>query len=135
MNEINTTIYGTLNGATALTSLLAGTTSIYHLQAPDNATLPYVIFNLQAGGNENLTPKERLNELHYIRGYSDNSAAEAGTIAAQVNNLLHKKTLSVEGWANFWCQREQRIELIENQPSGDKVWSEGAFYRIRLEQT
>lgn len=134
MNELNTAIYGTLSGGTALTSLLAGTTSIYHLQAPDNADLPYVVFNIQAGGDENQTPKRRKNYVMYIRAYSETSAANAGSIDAQVDTLLHGKTLSVSGWANFWCNREQDFDMIENLQSGEKIWMQGGLYRVRLEK-
>lgn len=135
MNALNTAIYGTLSSGTALTSLLAGTTSIYNLQAPDNATLPYVVFSFVGGGADNLTPKERENLLIFVRAYSGSSAAQAGSINAQIRNLLHKKTLSVSGYSNFWCQKETHLENIDNLPSGEKVWMEGDQYRVRLEQT
>jgi hypothetical protein len=135
MNALNTAIYGTLSSGTALTALLAGTTSIYNLQAPDNATLPYVVFSFVGGGADNLTPKERENLLIFVRAYSGSSAAQAGSINAQIRNLLHKKTLSVSGYSNFWCQKETHLENIDNLPSGEKVWMEGDQYRVRLEQT
>lgn len=135
MNDINKTIYDTLKAGTALTALLAGTTSIYHLQAPDNAALDYVVYSLQAGGDENQTPKRRKNYLMSIRAYSATSAAKAGSIDTQVDTLLHGKTLSVSGYACFWCNREVDIELVENLPSGEKVWMQGGFYRVRLEGT
>ena len=133
MNEIGSAIYETLQG-TALTSLLAGTTSIYHLQAPDQATLPYVVFSTQAGGDENQTPKRRKNLIMYVRAYSETSAGNAGSIDAQVDTLLHGQTLSVSGWTNFWCNRAQDLESIDNQPSGEKVWMQGGFYRVRIEK-
>lgn len=135
MNILNQSIYNTLKAGTALTALLPGTTSIYHLQAPDNATLPYVVYSLQAGGDENETPKRRKNYVMYIRAYSKTSAANAGSIDTQVDSLLHGKTLSVSGWANFWCNRETDLENIDNLPSGEKVWMQGGFYRVRLEGT
>lgn len=134
MNVINAAIYTTLQAGTALTTLLAGTTSIYHLQAPDNSTLPYVVFSIQAGGDENQTPKRRKNNLLYIRGYSDISAASAGSIDTEIDALLDSKTISVSGWANIWTKRENDIELIENLPSGEKIYCMGGFYRMRNEQ-
>lgn len=132
MNEISTAIYSTLSSGTALTALLAGTTSIYHLQAPDEASLPYVVFNIQAGGDENQTPIRRKNLILYVRGYSQTSALAAGSIDAQADALLHGKTLTVTGWHNFWCSREQDLENIDNLPSGEKVWMAGGYYRIRI---
>ena len=135
MNEINQAIYSTLSTATALTSLLAGSTSIYHLQAPDNATLPYVVFSTQAGGDENQTPIRRKNLLYFIRGYSAVSAGAAGSIDAQIDTLLHGKSLTVTGWNNFWLAREQDLENIDNQPSGEKIWMAGGLYRVRIGKT
>lgn len=134
MNEISKTLYLTLSGGTALTSLLAGTTSIYHLQAPDDAELPFVTFNIQAGGDENQTPKRRKNNLYYIRAYSETSALNAGSIDAEVDNLLDGQTLSVSGWTNIWSKRENDIEIVETLPNGKQVWTIGGFYRLRNEQ-
>jgi len=135
MNEINTAIYSKLSAGTALTALLAGTTSIYHLQAPDNATLPYVVFSHAAGGDENQTPIRRKNNLVFVRGYSNVSALAAGSIDAQVDALLHAGTLTVTGWNNFWLCREQDLENIDNLPSGEKVWMAGGYYRLRIGKT
>ena len=135
MNELNTALYGTLSAGTALTALLPGTTSVYYQQPPDNTARPYVVWNIQGGGDENMTPKRRKSLVLYIRAYSDTSAANAGSIDAQVDNLLHGKTLSVTGWANFWLNRESDIELVENHPSGEKTWSAGGFYRVRIEKS
>lgn len=135
MNELNSAIYGTLSSGTALTALLPGTTSIYYQMPPDNTPRPYVIWNMQGGGDENLTPRRTKNLVIYIRAYSDTSAAHAGSIDAQVDARLHGRNLTVSGWANFWLMRESDIELIENQPSGEKTWSAGGFYRVRLQKT
>ena len=132
MNEINAAIYSKLSAATALTTMLGGT-AIYHMQALDNASLPYVVFSHAAGGADNQTPKERENVIEFIRAYSENSAAEAGSINAQIRTLMHKQSITVAGYANFWCQKEAHLENIDNPPSGEKVWMQGDYYRIRLE--
>jgi len=133
MNELDTAIYSKLQG-TALTSLLPGTASIYNLQASDNATFPYVVFSLHAGGDENQTPKRRKNLLVYVRAYSKTSALHAGSIDAQCDTLLHAGSLNVNGWTNFWLNREQDLNMVENLPSGEKVWMAGGIYRTRIEK-
>jgi len=133
MNVINQGIYNTLKAGTALTALLPGTTSIYNMQAPDNSTLPYVVFNLQGGGADPYLPTDAINVLYYIRGYSNISAAAAGSIATQIDALLHGKTITVTGYTNFWCNHESEIERVENPPNGKKIYSCGAYYRIRLD--
>lgn len=133
MNVINQGIYNTLTAGTALTALLAGTTSIYNMQAPDGAILPYVIFNLQAGGADPFLPTDAINVLYYVRGFTKVSAAGAGSIATQIDALLHGKTISISGYTNFWCNHEQNIPTLENLPNGEKVYSDGWYYKIRLD--
>jgi len=134
MNAISKGIYDTLKAGTALTALLAGTTSIYNMQAPDSATLPYVVFNLQGGGWDANLPTDAINVLYYIRGYTKFSAAAAGSIATQIDALLHGKTITVSGYTNYWCNHESEIEFVENLPSGDKIYNSGYYYRIRLDK-
>ena len=133
MNEVNQAIFQKLQAGTALTALLAGTTSIYHLQPPDNTAMPYVIFNLQGGGDENQTPSRMKNLVYFIRGYSSASAAAAGSIDAQVDSLFHGGTIGVSGWNPFWLNREVDLENIENLPSGEKAYMAGGMYRLRMD--
>jgi hypothetical protein len=133
MNIINQGIYNTLKAGTALTTLLAGTTSIYNMQAPDSATLPYVVFNLQAGGADPNMPTNAINVLYYVRGFTKVSAAAAGSIATQIDALLHGKSVSVSGYTNYWCNHEQEIDSVQNLPNGEKVYSNGFYFRIRLD--
>ena len=128
-NALNTTLYSTLAGGTALTALVG--TRIYYAQAPDHAALPYVVYSHQAGGPLNIQLSDMRDQIVYVRGYSTNPA-QAGTIDAYCSALLHRKTLSVTGWNNFWTARETDINLVETQQDGVQVHTAGALYRIRL---
>lgn len=133
MNSVATAIYGKLSAGTALTALLAnGTASIWHLQPPDNEAMPYIIYNLQGGGDENQTPSRMKNLVYFIRGYGRKNTA-AGSIDTQIDALLHGNSITVSGWTNFWLMRETDLELVENLPSGEKAYMQGGFYRIRLD--
>ncbi|MFA5376891.1 MAG: DUF3168 domain-containing protein [Dehalococcoidia bacterium] len=129
-NALNTGIYSALSGGTALTGALGGT-AIYYQQAPDGAALPYVVWNYQGGGDENITQSRMKNLLVYVRGYAA-SPAQAGTIDAYCDTLLHGKAITVTGWENFWTAREEDISIVENPPDGAPVFSAGGIYRIRL---
>ena len=100
MNVLNTAIYSRLQGGTALTSLLAGTTAIYHIQAPEGQDYPYVVWNTQGGGDTNDTANRLKNLVVYVRAYTAglNGAAQGGSIDAQVDTLLHLAPLTVSGW-------------------------------------
>ena len=94
-NALNTAIYTKLSGGTALTNALGGT-CIYHGVAPEGAALPYVVWSYAAGGADNFTPRESVQEVVYVRAYADD-AKEAAQLDAHINNLL-SGTLSVTDW-------------------------------------
>lgn len=129
-NALHTAIYSTLSGGTALTTALGGT-AIYHQQAPDGQALPYVVWNIQGGGDENITSNRMKNLVLFVRAYAA-SAAQAGTIDNYCDALLHGKNLSVTGWHMFWLGRESDLELVENPPDGGRVFMAGGLYRVRM---
>jgi hypothetical protein len=132
-NALNTALFNTLSGGTALVSALGGT-AIYYGQAPDKAQLPYVIWSYEASGVDNITPSESTQQLVYIRAYTETAKA-AGEIDGKVCDLLHKQTLSITGWSNFWLARETEIALPDVDSAGNTIWSMGAFYRVRLNKS
>lgn len=133
MNLIDTALYSTLTGGTALTSLLATTTSVYHIRAPNVATFPYVVFSLQAGGPENITPSDMGNYLYFIRAYSATSAKSAGAIHQAIRGLLHQKTLTITGYTNYWTALESEQEFADEEPNTTPVFMSGGIYRIRID--
>lgn len=132
-NALNAALYSKMNAATALTGLLAGTTSIYYQQAPDGAALNYVVFSYQGGGPTNYYPHDSRDMLLFARGYSATGPAAAGSIDAQISTLLHRGSVNVSGYTNYWLARETDASLVENAPDGTKVWMAGAIYRVRLD--
>ena len=132
LNAVNTSLYSTLSGGTALTAMLASGSAVYNGMAPDNAVKPYVVFSQQAGGPMNINPSDIREVLYFVRGYAMTPAL-AGSIDAQISNLLHKRTLTVTGYTNYMTTRETDISLVETPPDGSKCWMAGAIYRIRLD--
>lgn len=131
MNALDSSIYSRLNGGTALTTMLSGTTAIYKEQAPDNTTLPYVVFSNQGGGDMNETPSRMKNLLIYVRGYAS-SMSLAGSIDTAIDALLHNNVLTVSGWSDIWASRETDVERTDEAPGG-YVYSSGAVYRFILD--
>ena len=129
MNSLDAALYTRLQTTSGLTSLLAGTISIYHLQAPEGATLPYVVFNIQGGGDTNQTRHRVKSLVLFVRAYSGSSAAQAGSIDAQVDTALHLVPLTVSGWTDLWLARETDLETVQIEPSGRQVWMAGGLYR------
>ena len=132
-NLINAALYTKLSSGTALAALLAGSTSVYNLQAPDSTTFDYVVFSPAGGGPSNITPSDLREQLYNVRGYSDTSAGKAGSIDAQISALLHHGTLSVTGYTTMAINREQDYQLVENPPSGKPIYTAGGIYRIYID--
>lgn len=132
MKAVDDALYTTLTGGTALTALLSGTAAIYNGQAPADAALPYIVFNQQAGGDENLTPSRMKNYLYQIASYTKVSQAAAWAMDAQADALIHGATLSVTGWTNFYTTKNTELPIIENLANGEVVYSVRSIYRIRL---
>ena len=133
MKALNAALYSRLQG-TAITSLLSGTTAIYSQQAPENSTLPYIVYNVQGGGDENQSQNRTKNLVVFVRAYAAQNST-AGSIDAQIDTALHLAPLTVTGWSNFWMARETDLETVENPPTGGQVWMNGALYRCRLDLT
>jgi hypothetical protein len=133
MNVLETALYSRLSGGTALTGALGGT-AIYNTVVPVNATFPACVFQLQGGGDENITPKRSKSLLYTVKAVSATSAKAAGVIDAEIDTLLHGKPITVTGYTNFWLFRESDISYAEPNGAGGYYWHVGGVYRIRLAQ-
>ncbi len=133
MNVIDTSLRATLCGGTALTSMLAGTASVYHIRAPDGASFPYVLFDVQGGGPENVNPSDLGNYVYYVRAYTLTGATNASLIHNQVRALLDKAELTVTGYTNIWTRLETELEIVDETPDRKPVYSAGGLYRIRID--
>jgi hypothetical protein len=128
---IDDAMYDKLAGASGVTALVS--TRIYRGAAPQGATAPYVIYAVQAGGDENLTPADSINLLYQVRGVSKVSAAEAAQIGDAIRAALHRQTLSITGWTNYWMARTAQIQTVETTPEGLRFWHDGGLYRVRVD--
>lgn len=130
MSALSQAIFNQLANSAALTTLLGGA-NIFNKQAPDLQALPYVIFSMQGGGDQNINPWRLKNVLYFVRGFATTDVA-AGQIDAQIDALLHKKKLTITGWCNFQMQRETDMENITQEPNGENIYMAGGMYRVRL---
>lgn len=132
-----TALYSRLTSGTALTSLVGGTASprIYHNQAPDGATLPYVVFNWQGGGYQHSTPSIDADGVLTIQAYSRINQVQAGSISAAVFSLLDRLPLTITGWGNPALFAETpHLQADYTDPSGLTTYSCGDTYRVYLDK-
>lgn len=134
MNPFVTGLYNKLTGGTALTSLLAGTVSVYDTLVPRGASYPVVTFALQGGGDANETPRRRKELRYLVKGISDASGKEAGTIDAQIDTLLHGGVVTVTGWNSITTMRVADVSYAETTPEGRNFWHVGGVYRLIMDQ-
>lgn len=136
MNAVEIAMYSTLSAATALTALLAGTTAVYNQQAPQGAALPYVVFGLNAGGDDNDNPHRAKALVYSVKAVGTAGFANAGSIDIQIDALLHHGTLSPSGWTNFWTARESDFRYVETPTDGGgrRFYHAGGLYRVRIAQ-
>lgn len=135
MNALDAALYSRLSGTSGITSLLASATSIYAVQAPEGAAYPYIVFNIQGGGDENSNPHRTKNIVLFIRVYSNVSKKTAGDVDAAIDTALHLSPLSgVTGYTNTWFARETNLETVENPATGKQIFMVGGLYRSRLAQ-
>ena len=135
-NAINTAIYSKLSG-TALGTLTAGGTtspSVFFEQAPDNQSLPYVVWLFPSGIDENIIT-HRMKDI-VLRVYAVASVpAQAGTLDATVDTMLHNGTLTfgtATGWKSIWLRRENDYQLVTTSESGVRYYTSGADYRVEI---
>lgn len=129
-NAMRTAIYSKLSADGTLISALGGTV-IYFAQAPDSASPPFVVFNFQGGGPLNINANDLRDQIVFVRGFADNPT-KVGDIDAACSDLLHRSSIDVSGYTNFWLAREQDLSLVENLPNNVKRYMAGALYRVRI---
>jgi hypothetical protein len=125
--DLEDALYATLNVSSA-TSIGTG---VFNRIAPENQLLPYLVYQWQGGGDENLTPHRSRNPVYYIKGIAE-TLGEAGALDAAADALLHQKpiTISTGGWTCFWLARESDNAYMEIDTLGRRIYHSGGIYRI-----
>ena len=134
---IRRALYGTLAGDVTLNALLATPASgyskaIYFQQAPQDAALPYVVFQKQAG-----TPTEAMGDpsafetdVWMFKAVDQSSSADvAESIQARLKTLLNDAALSISGASCLYLRRQSDVEYPETE-SGVRYVHAGSMFRL-----
>ncbi len=137
-NFMNAAIFTRLAGTagTPIAALGSAWASVYFEQAPDNATMPYVVWLYPSEIDQNLTPTRMKDIVLRVYGVA-NAPALAGTIDAQIDTLLNEAELSFAGspgtsWTNIWLRRENGYQLVTTSEAGLRYYTSGADYRVEI---
>jgi hypothetical protein len=130
---LDAALYSQLNHS-SLTSLLGGSAKIYYGLAPKGVALPYVIFQWQGGGEENLT-KKRMRALLYVVRAVASSKSAASALDTQIDGRMTKASLTVTGWSSYVpVKRAGDVNYVEPDEAGNLIYHIGAIYHIRLSE-
>lgn len=126
-------VRGALVADSALTAALGGQ-RIYSLQAPEGAVLPYVILQIQGGGDVNSSPVAEADVLVSVLCIGDNDAngaSVASGCADRVRAVLHDAlpVLSA-GWVCYRCQHQSVVLYSETEDRKTYTYA-GGVYRLR----
>jgi hypothetical protein len=133
-NQLDTFLFSTLTGATAITDHLAdGTAGVWADMAPQNADHPLVVFRQMAS-----TPTWQLNGVAFENLLYDvqtvtigESTALAGTIDAAISTALDDSSGTVTDYGLLYIRRESGVRFPEVY-EGQRINHRGALYRIWL---
>ena len=132
MNQVEAGLRAKLDAYSALTALLSSATAIWNQAAPPVTALPYVVFSWAGGGLENINPSEIHNVLYLVKAIADD-ATEAGVLQGHIKGALHKTTLTVSGFTNFYTACEDEVQLTETTREGTLLFHRGYYVRIRID--
>jgi len=130
-------LYGKLAGDSTLNALLGTPATgygkaIYHQEAPQGATYPYVIFNKQAGTPTDAfgKPSAMDTDVWLVKGVDRGTSADtAEAISSRIQTLLNDATLSVSGQTVLYLRRQSDVEYSEVS-EGVRFSHCGSLYRL-----
>jgi Protein of unknown function (DUF3168) len=139
MNAFEAALYQKLTTTAALTTLLATATSVYAYLAPESAGYPLVVFNKQAGTEDNETPVRTRQLVYQVAAIVADPPTGVGktmkdalAIDEQVDAALNGVLLTVTGWTTFRLRRESDVAFVEPTDAGKLYYHAGGLYRARL---
>jgi hypothetical protein len=105
---------------------------IYRDQAPADATMPYIVYTLNAGGDSNETATERGLLMYAVMGVDSRSGMSHAVAAALHADLHRQAALALENsWVATDVKRTSILSQIENDDR-EQYYINGGLYRWRL---
>lgn len=133
MNSLEAALRAKLAADATLVGLLGGT-AIWNALAPQGSPYPQVQFSLQAGTDDNETPRRSKQFVYLVKGVAQaGGMTQAGAIDDRIDVILNGSSLTVSGWSTFWLHRESDVRYAEQSDDGKSYFHAGGLYRIRME--
>lgn len=136
-NATRRAIYGKLSGDTTLTNMLGAaapgyTKGIYHHQAPDKASFPFVIISRSSSVPTEAFGKPSVfdTDVWMVKAVDRNTTSDtAEAIADRAQTLLNDANLSISGGTLMYLRRQSDIDYAELS-DGTQYRHVGSLYRL-----
>jgi hypothetical protein len=129
--EPGSALYTKLKAGTALTAEIGGT-RIYLEQAPQEATLPYVVLSRIAGSDLYGSKRRIRRYIYAVKAVTMDDLTKAEDIDDELDTMLYNGSLTVAGWGVYWLRRMTDIAYREAGEGGVVYHHRGALYELRL---
>lgn len=129
IHELKKAVIAKLSGNSSLTGALSASNAIYWEQAPESASLPFVVVSYSSGGEENDTPTDSFDVDVVVKVITTTSTS-ASSIADTIRSTLHRQTLTFDTYATVKVTLTALIDYVENVERA-QYWHSGGIYRIR----
>lgn len=142
LSIIDNWLYTTLTGDETLTGLVG--TRVFDSLIPkqddgEPQPMPYIVFNLQAPGNDVIAVgnyRIYSHALYTVRAVNVGSGyGVVRSIVAGIDAALHNQRTTTEYGIVLNCHRERPLKLPPEQGAGEIIyWSAGGIYRIMAKE-
>ena len=127
MQALFTGIYSKYSGNEALKAVITG---FYFTEAPQDAVMPYVVYNLVSNVPDWTYTEDMENSLLQFSIFDNNSSSTTiNDIYAKLTALFNWCSLSVTGYSHIYMKREFNILTREND-----TWQYVIQYRNEIQK-
>ena len=127
MKELFTGIYSKYNGNEALKAAITG---FYFTEAPQDAAMPYVVYNLVSNVPDWTYTEDMENSLIQFSIFDDHSSSTTiNDIYEKLTALFDWCVLTIEGYSHIYMKREFNILT-----RGNDIWKCVIQYRNEIQK-
>ena len=127
MKELFTGIYSKYNSNEALKAVITG---FYFTEAPQDAVMPYVVYNLVSNVPDWTYTEDMENSLLQFSIFDDHSSSTTiNDIYEKLTALFDWCVLTIEGYSHIYMKREFNILT-----RGNDIWKYVIQYRNEIQK-
>ena len=136
MESFRASTWALLNSDSALTDMLATTSSIYHRRAPLNAPFPFILFAKQSGSPTWTFEGPPFDGSVWLFQGIDRSASSsmAEDIGKRIDILLTDPNLTLSDGTLMYCRRLSDIDFDDGSDSDVLIHHVGGLYQVYIDR-